>query len=73
MVNKQNGGNMKIVVRDEPDFAKNYEFEVVRKVDGEYFFYGAYADGFQADIEASKIGGLILHNVRIQGIRRGGE
>ena len=53
-----------------PSYAYDYEFIVVREVDNEYWFYGAYEDGFKADIVCSKISGIVVHNVRIQGKRR---
>ena len=31
--------------------------------------WGAYADGFKAEQAATEIGGVIFHNVRIQGKR----
>lgn len=52
-----------------PTYANNYEFIVVRKIDGDYWFWGAYANGFKAEEVATEIGGLIIHNVRIQGKR----
>ena len=61
---------MEIKINNEPDYAKNYEFVVVRKVDDEYWFYGAYTDGFKAERVAIAIDGVVFHNVRIQGIRR---
>ena len=50
-----------------PEYANHYEFVVVREVDGDLWFWGAYANGFKADRVAREIGGLIVHNVRIQG------
>lgn len=58
-----------IKINNEPAYAKNYEFVVAREVDGEYWFWGAYADGFKAEQAATEIGGVIFHNVRIQGKR----
>lgn len=56
-----------IRINNEPTYAKNYEFIVAREVDGEYWFYGAYADGFKAEKVAVEIDGVIFHDVRIQG------
>ena len=56
-----------IKINNEPEYAKNYEFVVARKVDGEFWFYGAYADGWKAEEVATEIHGIIFHNVRIQG------
>lgn len=50
-----------------PEYASHYEFVVAREVDGDYWFWGAYTDGFKADKIAHEIGGVIFHNVRIQG------
>ena len=60
----------KIIIHNKPDYADDYEFVVARKCDNEYWFWGAYEDGFKADKIASEIGGVIFHNVRIQGKRR---
>ena len=46
---------------------RKYEFIVVRNVDDENWFYGAYTDGFKATKVACEIGGVVIHNVRIQG------
>lgn len=50
-----------------PEYANHYEFVVVREVDDDFWFWGAYADGFKAEKIAREIDGLIVHNVRIQG------
>lgn len=50
-----------------PEYASHYEFVVAREIDGDYWFWGAYADGFKADQIAHEIDGIIIHNVRIQG------
>lgn len=50
-----------------PDNAKHYEFMVVRKVDEDYWYWGAYADGFKAYAVAQEVNGVVIHNVRIQG------
>ena len=52
-----------------PEYANHYEFIVVRLVDGAYWFWGAYADGFKAEQVALEVGGVIVHNVRIQGYK----
>lgn len=56
-----------INIQNAPAYAWDYEFIVVRQVDNDYWFYGAYADGFKADAVACEIDGVIIHNVRIQG------
>lgn len=50
-----------------PEYAYHYEFVVAREVDGDYWFWGAYSDGFKAEQVALEIGGVVIHNVRIQG------
>ncbi len=61
---------MEIRINNEPDYARNYEFVVCSvSSDGEYWFYGAFSDGFRAEQVALEIGGIIFHNVRIQGVR----
>lgn len=52
-----------------PDDAFDYEFVVAREVDGDLWFWGKFTDGFKAEQVALEIGGLIIHNVRIQGKR----
>lgn len=52
-----------------PEYANDYEFVVVRKIDDYFWFWGAYAEGYKAERIARDIDGLIVHNVRIQGKR----
>lgn len=56
-------------VMNAPADAFDYEFVVVREIDGDYWFWGKYTDGFKAEQAALEIDGLIIHNVRIQGKR----
>lgn len=56
-------------IKNIPAYANDYEFIVAREVDGALWFYGAYADGFKADKVATEVGGVVVHNVRIQGKR----
>ena len=58
---------MEININNKPAYADDYEFVVARKCDDEYWFWGAYSDGFKAEQAATEIGGVIFHNVRIQG------
>lgn len=60
----------KIIIHNKPDYANDYEFVVARERDNEYWFWGAYEDGFKANKAASEIGGVVFHDVRIQGKRR---
>lgn len=52
-----------------PEYAKDYEFIVARKIDDYFWFWGAFADGFKAENVAREIGGVIIHDIRIQGKR----
>ena len=56
-------------MHNRPDYADDYEFVVARECDGEYWFWGAYENGFTAEKAAREIGGVIFHNLRIQGKR----
>jgi hypothetical protein len=53
-----------------PEYANDYEFVVARQIDDDLWFWGAYTDGFKAEQVALEIGGIIVHNLRIQGKRR---
>lgn len=57
-------------ILNAPAYADDYEFVVVRPIDDALWFWGAYADGFKAEQIALEVGGVIVHNVRIQGKRR---
>lgn len=59
-----------IKINNKPAYADDYEFIVARNCDGEWYFYGAYSDGFVAERVSIEIGGIVFHNVRIQGVRR---
>ena len=59
-----------MTIQNKPNYADDYEFIVARECDGEYWFWGAYANGFEAEKAATEINGVIFHNVRIQGIRK---
>ena len=60
---------MEFMLNNCPDYANDYEFVVARLVDGDYWFWGAYSDGFKAEKVALEVDGIIIHNVRIQGKR----
>lgn len=60
----------KYEIKNKPKYADNYEFIVASICDGEYWFYGAYTDGFKAEQVAIAIDGVVFHNVRIQGVKR---
>ena len=61
---------MNMNINNKPAYADDYEFIVARKVDDEFWFWCAYENGFKADKVANEIGGVVFHNVRIQGKRR---
>lgn len=56
-------------IMNMPEYANHYEFVVAREIDGELWFWGAYADGFKADQVAHDVAGVVIHNVRIQGYK----
>lgn len=58
---------MEFTIKNKPSYADDYEFIVVRLVDSDYWFWGAYSDGFKAEKVALEVDGVIVHNVRIQG------
>ena len=35
-------------INNLPTYAKNYKYIVARLIDGDWWFYGAYNDGFKA-------------------------
>lgn len=51
-------------INNQPAYAKDYEFIVARNCDGEWWFWGAYADGYKAEQAALEINGVVFHNVR---------
>ena len=60
-----------IRIINEPEMAANYEFVVVKEDDdGNLLYDSHYADGFCAEKRCLEIGGVIVHNVRIQGVRK---
>ena len=58
------------MINNKPAYADDYEFIVARECDGEFWFWGAYENGFKAEQAAIEIDGVIFHNLRIQGRRR---
>lgn len=58
---------MNLNIINAPEYADHYEFVVVREINGDLWFWGAYSNGSKADKAAREIGGIIIHNVRIQG------
>ena len=53
-------------IQNMPEYADHYEFVVAREIDGELWFWGAYADGYKANQVAHDVAGVVIHNVRIQ-------
>ena len=56
-----------IKVNNMSETANHYEFVVARECDGELWYWGAYRHTWDAEAAAHEIGGIIIHNVRIQG------
>lgn len=50
------------MINNLPSYAKDYEFIVVRKVDGGLWFWGAYADHNKAFDVAVEVDGFILES-----------
>lgn len=59
-----------MTINNKPAYADDYEFVVARECDNEFWFWGAYSDGFKAERVATEIDGVIFHNIRIQGVRK---
>ena len=57
-------------IRNMPDEAANYEFVVVIPNVDHYTFIGMYTDGHKAAKAALEYGGIVIHNVRIQGYQK---
>lgn len=56
-----------MTIYNRPDTEYEYEFEVVTPVEEDtYMHIGFYTNGFEAEQKALEVGGLIIHNVRIQ-------
>lgn len=58
---------MNYKINNKPAYANDYEFIVARECDNEYWFWGAYENGFKAEQAATEVNGVIFHNVRISG------
>jgi hypothetical protein len=54
-------------IRNMPAEAAYYEFVVAIPNADHYTFIGMYADGYKAENVALEYGGIVIHNVRIQG------
>lgn len=54
-------------IRNMPAEASNYEFVVAIPNANHYTFLGMYANGHEAEKIALEYGGIVIHNVRIQG------
>ena len=54
-------------IRNMPTEAAYYEFVVAIPNDDHYTFLGMYANGHEAEKVALEYGGIVIHNVRIQG------
>ena len=56
-------------IRNMPAEASNYEFVVAIPNADHYTFLGMYANTHEAEKVALEYGGIVIHNVRIQGYR----
>ena len=57
-------------IKNMPAEASNYEFVVAIPNADHYTFMGMYADGHIAAKAALEYGGIVIHNVRIQGYQK---
>ena len=55
------------LIKNMPTEAESYEFIVVIPNADHYTFLGMYANWYDAEKVALEYGGIIIHNVRIQG------
>lgn len=51
-----------VTINNVPEYAKNYEYIVARKVDTELWFWGAYSDRDRAEQVAIDEDGLVINN-----------
>lgn len=51
-----------MTIQNVPEYAKNYKYIVVRRVDGELYFWGAWNDRNKAKEVAIEIGGEVATN-----------
>ena len=49
-------------INNVPAYAAEYRYIVARLVEGEYWFYGAYEEGFKAERAALECNGEIFRN-----------
>ena len=66
---------MTITIINEPEEARDYEFIVAMPLNpiddtDRFLFMGMYENGYYADMAAERMGGIVIHNVRIQGRRK---
>lgn len=54
--------NGRVEVNNVPDYARKSPYWVVRKCDGELWFYGAWSDYETANHIALQIDGLVVEN-----------
>lgn len=46
-------------IQNVPEYAKNHKYIIVRQLDNDYWFYGAYDEVEQAQKIAQEINGLV--------------
>lgn len=57
---------MSDTIKNIPNYAKDMEFIVVRRVDGELWFFGGYdRNADKAFKVAKEIDGIVVHNLRV--------
>jgi hypothetical protein len=57
-----------MTIYNRPETPYRYEFEVVIPVEEDtYMHIGFYTNGFEAEKKALMVGGIIIHDVRVQG------
>lgn len=49
-------------INNLPIYAKDYKYIVARECDGDWWFYGAYNEGFKAERAAVECDGEIFRN-----------
>lgn len=49
-----------MTINNLPEYARRYNYIVVKKVDNELWFYGAWNSANDADNAAEEIGGMVL-------------
>lgn len=51
-----------MIINNLPEYAEDYGYIVVTKVDNEYWFYGAFHDPWVAESVAYQVDGTVICN-----------